>query len=385
MRQHADGDMTERALVRAIVLDETLEISDRVRQILSGLGVEVALVSSLSELDVMRVVGSRYDLLVANVTDPSRGSRIAEHLRSHRFDGRTLMLVDAPDAPELETLLAGALGLGPGRVGTPVSRYGIVGQSGAMRDICSRLDRVAAADVNVWLVGERGTERELIASAIHHASPRRHGPFVRLDCAAVPEGLMESRLFGHAEDAFTGAVDHRDGVLALADTGTLFFDELGESSLSMQAKLLRVVQCRQFVKVGGSTPIRSNIRLVCATNKDPQQAVEDGTLREALYFRMAIVVIRIPPLRERPEDIPLLVEHFVERSCAAHGKPIPWIDPEAMKRLVAEKWPGNVRQLENVVERAVVMTEGDALTVGDFLPNERAEADATRCRSDRAR
>ncbi len=178
---------------------------------------------------------------------------------------------------------------------------------------------------------------------------------------------MESQLFGHVRGSFTGAVENRDGVFSLADSGTLFIDEISELPLSLQAKLLRVIQTREFVKVGGTKPVRTDIRLVTASNKDLRTAVEEGTFREDLYYRIAVVMLEVPPLRNRREDIPALAEHFLEKFSAAHHKPIPKLTPQALDLLTSYDWPGNVRQLENCIEQAVVLCDGDAVDV-DALP-----------------
>ena len=247
------------------------------------------------------------------------------------------------------------------------SFHGIVGRSKQIQEIFTRVEKAAAGDANVCIYGESGTGKELIARAIHAASDRRDRPLVTLDCTAVPEGLMESQLFGHVKGAFTGAVEHREGVFALADTGTLFIDELCELSLPLQAKLLRVVQSREFVKVGGMKPIRSNIRLITATNKDPKKGVDAGTFRADLYYRVAVVMIKVPALRERRDDIPLLVEHFLEKFATAYKKPVRGVEPSAMERIVAMPWPGNIRQLENFLAQAVVLAEGDTLAERDLF------------------
>jgi transcriptional regulator with PAS, ATPase and Fis domain len=200
---------------------------------------------------------------------------------------------------------------------------------------------------------------------------------VTFDCAAVPEGLAESQLFGHVRGAFTGAIENREGVFSQADNGTLFIDELCELSMPLQAKLLRVIQGREFVKVGGTKPSRTNIRLVTATNKDPKQAVDAGAFRADLYYRVAVVMIKVPPLRERREDIPLLVEHFLTRYSAAYKKPIRGVQPSAMDRMTALPWPGNVRQLENFLAQAVVLVEGDMLTERDLFVDDTASAHIT--------
>jgi two-component system response regulator HydG len=251
----------------------------------------------------------------------------------------------------------------------PPPVHGMVGKSRPVRDIFSWIDKVAPSDASVCVYGESGTGKELIARALHHGSPRRDRPLITLDCTAVPDGLMESHLFGHVKGAFTGAVDTREGVFSLAHTGTLFIDELCELSLPLQAKLLRVIQSREFTKVGGSKPIRTDIRLITATNKDPKKEVEKGTFRQDLYYRVAVVTTKVPPLRERREDIPLLVEYFLRKFSALYGKRLRGVAPSVMDRLIASPWPGNVRQLEHFIEQAVVLAEGVTLTKCD-LPDE---------------
>jgi transcriptional regulator with PAS, ATPase and Fis domain len=209
--------------------------------------------------------------------------------------------------------------------------------------------------------------RNFFPRAIHDASPRRDKPLITLDCTTIPEGLMESHLLGHVKGAFTGAVEHRDGVFSLAHTGTLFIDELSELSPSLQAKLLRVIQNREFVAVGGTRPIRTDIRLITASNKDLKQEVEKGTFREDLYYRVAVFMVTVPPLRARKDDIRALVDHFLKKFAAQYGKPIRGVDTAAMKRMLTLRWPGNVRQLENFLEQAVVLAEGDILTERDLF------------------
>jgi len=240
---------------------------------------------------------------------------------------------------------------------------GIIGQSQQLREVLAKIDKVAAGDANVCIMGESGTGKELIARAIHHNSPRRDRPLVTLDCTAVPEGLMESHLFGHRRGSFTGAVEHRNGVFSLADTGTLFIDEISELPLTLQAKLLRVIQSHEFVEVGGSQPIRTDIRLITASNKDLREAVADGTFRADLYYRIAVVMIQMPPLRERRDDIPQLVEHFLDRFSSIHRRPVPTITPRALDLLTSYSWPGNVRQLENCIEQAVVLANEEIIDV----------------------
>jgi transcriptional regulator with PAS, ATPase and Fis domain len=233
--------------------------------------------------------------------------------------------------------------------------------------VIAKVKKVAPGDANVCIMGESGTGKELVARAVHQNSPRRNRPLVTLDCTAVPEGLMESQLFGHVRGSFTGAVENRDGVFSLAHTGTLFIDEISELPISLQAKLLRVIQTREFVKVGGTKPVRTDIRLITASNKDLRAAVEEGTFREDLYYRIAVVMLEVPPLRSRREDVPALAEYFLEKFSAAHRKPMPKLTAQALELLTSYDWPGNVRQLENCIEQAVVLCDGNVVDV-DALP-----------------
>jgi transcriptional regulator with PAS, ATPase and Fis domain len=258
-------------------------------------------------------------------------------------------------------------GLAPVAESRALPLHGIIGRSRVMADVLARCAKVAEGDANAAIVGESGTGKELIARYIHYASSRRHGPLITLDCTTIPEGLTESHLFGHVKGAFTGAIGESEGVFSLAHTGTLFIDELAELSPPLQAKLLRVVQTREFFKVGGTKPIRTDIRLITATNKDLKQEVQRGRFREDLYYRVAVVMIKLPPLRERREDIPLLVEHFIGRFARRHGKRVLGIEPATMDRLVKLRWRGNVREIQNLVEQAVVLAEGEVLTEADFF------------------
>jgi len=234
----------------------------------------------------------------------------------------------------------------------------IIGESGAMQAVLRLVQKVVATDVTVLICGESGTGKELIAQAIHYNSPRADKPFVRLNCVAIPETLLESELFGHERGAFTGAVARRPGKFELANGGTIFLDEIGDMSLHTQAKILRVLQEREFERVGGSETIKIDVRIVAATNKDLAKAVEGGSFREDLYYRLNVFSINLPPLRERKEDIPLLVEHFVEHNARYLGKPLTGLTAEAMNILLAYDWPGNVRELENYIQRAAVMADG---------------------------
>jgi DNA-binding NtrC family response regulator len=256
------------------------------------------------------------------------------------------------------------------------SRYSVerlIGQSPEMVAIYRLVARVAAVDTTVLVQGETGTGKELVARAIHYASPRAERPFVAIDCAALPETLFESELFGHERGAFTGAVQSRRGLLETADGSTCFFDEIGELSLGLQAKLLRVIQERTLRRVGSNEPIAVNLRLIAATNRDLRKRVEDGTFREDLYYRLNGVTITMPPLRERGADVPLLARDFMQRYAAAAGKTLEGFTPEALTLLSSYRWPGNVRELEHAVERAVALARAAVIQPEDLPPEIRAD------------
>jgi transcriptional regulator with PAS, ATPase and Fis domain len=237
-----------------------------------------------------------------------------------------------------------------------------------MQEIYARMEKVAQGDAHVCIYGENGTGKELIAQALHSSGPRKDRPFITLDCATIPEGLMESYLFGHVRGAFTGAISTRPGVFALAHTGTLFIDEIGELSPHLQAKLLRVIQNREFAMVGSAHSQRVDVRILTATNRDLRKAIPRGTFREDLYYRIAVVHIDLPPLRERKEDIPLLVGHFLHLMAPQYQKGVRGLTARAMEALMAYSWPGNVRQLENWIEQAVVLVDEDLIDL-EHLPS----------------
>ena len=240
---------------------------------------------------------------------------------------------------------------------------GIVGKSAALKRVLEQVAIVAPTDSTVLLRGETGTGKELIARAIHMLSFRREHPFVRVNCAAIPSGLLESELFGHEKGAFTGALMQRKGRFELADGGSLFLDEIGDISLELQPKLLRAVQEQEFERLGSSRTINVNVRLIAATHRDLGSMIREEKFREDLFYRFNVFPIEIPPLRERREDIPLLVNYFVSNLCARMGKQIRSIPMEAMKMLVNCPWKGNVRELANFLERAVILTPGEELEV----------------------
>jgi two-component system, NtrC family, response regulator HydG len=251
------------------------------------------------------------------------------------------------------------------RLGLQFDRRHIIGQSAAMVRLFDSVAQVAPSEATVLITGESGTGKELIAGAIHFNSSRRDGPFVRLNCAAITETLLESELFGHEKGAFTGADRRREGRFFQADGGSLLLDEVSEMPLPMQVKLLRVLQEREFTRVGGDTVIRVDVRVIAATNKDLPELVSGGRFREDLYYRLNVVGLTLPALRERAEDIPLLALHFLEAFALKNRKEVKGFTPQAMDRLIRYAWPGNVRELMNAVERAVVMTRSDFLAEED--------------------
>jgi two-component system, NtrC family, response regulator HydG len=240
----------------------------------------------------------------------------------------------------------------------------LIGGSESMRKIFTTIEKVARSDSTVFIAGESGTGKELVARAIHRHSRRADGPFIKVNCGALTETLLESELFGHEKGAFTGAVKQRLGRFELADGGTLFLDEIGDVPASMQVKLLRALQEQEFERVGGESTIRVDVRVVSATNKDLPAEVEAGRFREDLFYRLHIIPMRLPPLRERRDDIPLLVGHFIAKLGPRTNPAIETIGDDALGRLMAYEWPGNVRELENVVEQALVFAEGNAIGVG---------------------
>ena len=243
----------------------------------------------------------------------------------------------------------------------------LTGKSALMQQVFNLIAQVAETDTTILITGETGTGKELVAKAIHYNSARRDQPFVGVNCAALVETLLESELFGHERGAFTGAIKQKQGRFELANRGTLFLDEVSEMPLSTQVKLLRVLQERQLERVGGTEAIHLDIRLISATNRDLSKAIRDGSFREDLFYRLNVVPIHLPPLRERREDIPLLAANFIQRYAAALGKPIDGIAPAAMEFLLRYHWPGNVRELENVIERSVVLCQDTQLAAKHLL------------------
>ena len=247
--------------------------------------------------------------------------------------------------------------------GSPhVHRYGLVGRSHGVTEVVRRIELVAATRSTVLITGETGTGKELVARAVHHRSAQHHQPFVKVNCAAIPETLLESELFGHVKGAFTGAIGTKKGKFALANRGSIFLDEIGTTSVGLQAKLLRVLQEREIEPLGSERPECVDVRVIAATNRHLRQLIEEGRFLDDLFYRLHVVPIVVPPLRERSDDIPLLVEYFVDKHATLSAKSIDALEDGVMESLQAYHWPGNVRELENTIERAVVLTTGSTIT-----------------------
>mgnify|MGYP000362338707 CR=1 FL=1 len=279
------------------------------------------------------------------------------------------------DADELQLVIRKALATGAAdrRIVQPdptapaeLGRFGIIGQTAEMKGIFDLIGRVAASPSTVLITGESGTGKELVARALHTESDRADGPFIRVNCGAIPDNLFESELFGHERGAFTGAVSSRPGRFELADGGTLFLDEVGELPKDMQVKLLRVLQEQAFERVGGVQTHHVNVRVVAATNRDLKAAAASGDFREDLYYRLHVVPFHLPALRDRADDIALLAQHFIRRFNERLGRSVEGVTPAAMAALMANRWPGNIRELENVMERAVLLARSERLSLTDF-------------------
>jgi two-component system response regulator AtoC len=315
------------------------------------------------------------ELPVVMITAHGTVDNAVEALKTGAFD----YLTKPFDQVEVRTIVAKALrtrDLSATEASRPFheiplegARYGIIGQSSSILDLYAVLDRVADTPTTVLITGESGTGKELVARALHESSSRRDKSFIKVNCAAIPKDLMESELFGYERGAFTGAVGSKPGRFELASTGTLFLDEIGSIPVEMQVKLLRALQESEFERVGGVRTIRVDVRLIAATNSDLKKEIAQGSFREDLYYRLNVVPIRLPSLRERASDIPLLVMHFIRKFNARLKKDIDGVEAAALARLTSYPWPGNIRELENVIERAVLFCDGDELHLGD-LPAE---------------
>ena len=318
-----------------------------------------------------RVVSSQPDVPVIIITAHGTVDTAVEALKLGAFDYVTKPF-EQSEFKNVVNKAARTRELSQRDVSAPASevgRYRLIGQSGPMVDVYQVIEKVADTPSTVLLTGESGTGKELIARALHENSSRKDKPFIRVNCAAIPGDLIESELFGYEKGAFTGAVTSKPGRFELAHDGTLFLDEIGEIPVNMQVKLLRAIQEQEFERVGGIKTISVDVRLVAATNRDLAEEIQAGRFREDLYYRLNVVKVRLPPLRERKSDIPLLVDHFVKRYRERLKKDVEGVNEEAMQRFLAHPWPGNIRELENVIERCLLFTDGTHVEIGD-LPDE---------------
>jgi DNA-binding NtrC family response regulator len=285
------------------------------------------------------------------------------------------------DIDELRSLVSSAVERWKSRTGIAEGTerfHGLVGKSQAMREVYDQIARVGPVNATVLIRGETGTGKELVARAIHEVSKRSDGPFVALNCSALSEGVLESELFGHEKGAFTGAIARRIGNFEAAHGGTLFLDEVGDIPLNTQVKLLRVIESRELTRVGGSEPVKLDVRLIAATNKNIEAEIEQGKFREDLYYRLNVVTINLPPLRERKEDVSVLVEAFVREFSAERGIDPPPVDRDAMSKLETYSWPGNVRELRNIVESIVATLRDDTMTSSQLPGHLRGELPAAK-------
>jgi DNA-binding NtrC family response regulator len=366
---------------RVLLTMDDLEVAVRTNAALEAAGYATTMVSSLDDArGALRRANPDLVVLTGAVYEPP-----ARHLAQMAHDAEIsiLALLEATDSagPGVrdEHLHATALLSKPANpeevvqtVGRLVARRqlqlrtGIAGESPAIQELLVKIEQMAPVSSTVLVQGESGTGKELVARAIHDLSPRRGKPFIAINCAALPETLLESELFGHEKGAFTGAAERRLGRFELADTGTIFLDEIGEIPASVQVKLLRVLETRTFFRVGGVAPIKVDVRVVAASNRSLRDSVELGSFRDDLYYRLSVLNLYLPPLRERRGDIPLLVRRFIREFVAAHDRPFQGLTPEAMHRLVEAPWPGNVRQLRNLIESMVVLAPGRKVEASDI-------------------
>jgi nitrogen regulation protein NR(I) len=350
---------------------EALEAVQREQPDLVILDIQMPGMSGLEVLEHLKRIAPKLPVLV--ITAHGDSDRVISAMKHGAFE-----YIEKPfDIPRMKALIDDALEVGrltrSENLVEPLleddSTGRIRGSSAAIREVCKMIGRVAASDVNVLLVGESGTGKELVARAIYQYGQRTDAPFLAVNCAAIPETLLESELFGYERGAFTGAVRRRIGKFEMADRGTLFLDEIGDMSLPTQAKLLRVLQEGTFERLGGEEAIRVRVKLIAATNKNLEEAIVHRQFREDLYYRLKVVTITIPPLRMRKEDIPELTQYFVAKYCSGFKKDYVSIAPETMDLLVQHDWPGNVRELENTLKRVILLCQGNVVRPQDVAAN----------------
>jgi DNA-binding NtrC family response regulator len=375
---------------RILITMDDLETAVRLNAAFETAGFSTAMFSSLDDArGTVRRESPELVILTGGVHDP-HAVQLAALARDHEIS--TLALLESTDSERAERV--GRLGvtetmMKPVQPDDAVAtarrlidrrglqeRTGIIGESAPIQEVLVKIEQMAPVSSTVLIQGESGTGKELVAKAIHDLSPRRGKPFIAVNCAALPETLLESELFGHEKGSFTGAAERRLGRFELADTGTIFLDEIGEIPAATQVKLLRVLESRTFFRVGGTQPIKVDVRVLAATNRPLRDAVALGEFRDDLYYRLNVLNMYLPPLRERPEDVPLLVRRFIREFARAHDRTFRGITPEAMQRLMSARWPGNVRQLRNLIESMVVLAPGAEIRASD-IPTDILEGPGT--------
>ncbi len=378
---------------RILVVDDSANTLEVLQRMLEAQGYKVFTAPGVSEaIDVLGQ--TRFDLVITDLKMPGlSGLELVRHIRENFKDTQVMMITGYPsvegavealktgaeeflskpftDAELLSAVeraldKAGLQGLAEAATKTVPAHKGLVGNSEAMRSVSMSIAKASATSATVLITGESGTGKELVARAIHYGSARSSAPFVAVNCGAIPEGLLESELFGHVKGAFTGATDSRAGFFHTADGGTVFLDEISEMSLSMQVKLLRVLQDKQVAMVGSDRPRKVDVRILAATNKNLLELVRKGVFREDLFYRLDVIKIVVPALRERADDVALLAHHFAAAFASEMGRPLLRFSDKALQSLRNYNWPGNVRELENVVQRLVVMSDGELVDVPDL-------------------
>jgi len=393
------------ATAKILIVDDSEGTRTLCSKILEKEGYRVTQAEN-GEQALKRIKENSYDLIVTDLMMPVMdGMELLEHIKAFHPDLPVIIMTAyASVATAVEAIKKGAYDyvpkpFNPGELQITIEKAlerrklveenihlkeqlkdkyqfdNIIGSSGPMQDIYKMVDKASHSNSNVVVYGESGTGKELIARAVHYNSARAEKPFVAVSCGAIPETLLESELFGYAKGAFTGANTDKKGQFEVANGGTLFLDEIGDVPASIQVKLLRVLQEREITRVGGTKPFKIDIRLVSATNKDLMEEVEAGNFRQDLFYRLHVVPIHLPPLRDRRSDVPLLAEHFLTKYCRENNKDIKGFSPEVMDQMMAYGWPGNVRELENIVQRIVTFEESDIATTESLPTNFRQQVE----------
>jgi DNA-binding NtrC family response regulator len=366
-------------VARVLIHDADVETAVRVREAAAADGHDAEILTDLGAVE-RRLGGGDTFALVLTGDPASRSARRAVDQLAARIPRPPLLAVvepaDASTASNLEADVVLTTPVEPAEVQVALAQElerfelqvmtGIVGRTDSIREVLERISTIAQVQSTVLVTGESGTGKELVARAIHALSVRRGGPFIAVNCAAIPESLLESELFGHEKGAFTGASSRRKGMFELADGGSLLLDEIGEMPLLLQTRLLRVLETKRFMRVGGDAEIEVNVRVIAATNQDLRDAVRRGAFRKDLYYRLNVLLVQLPPLRERRSDIPLLIRRFIDEFSRTHDREFKGLSAEAMQILLSYEWPGNIRELRNLVESMVVLAPGSVIQAEDI-------------------